>query len=288
MRVNLYLLLTIGLVCSAAVAQEKTFSGPQPGERISSFKVLEVSGPFDAKEIEIANANQPTLLVFVHKISEPAIGLMISLEWYASKQKKLSDHYVFLVRDKAETEQKLKRWAQRSFFTKSHMSVSLDGAEGPGRYGLNRNVDMTVLVAKDRKVLSNFALLGPNNTDAQKILTAVAKSLGKSEPSYEKIRDEIRAERSRKRAARQKANPVFKLAPAEALGKLMMSMLYGEGITAEHVARVSDQMQKWAGDKKEKRAALAQYCKKVLDGDFEVNRYAREALEKMSKFGDKE
>ena len=281
MLFRLFILLAVGLECASATAQKKTFSGPQPGERITPFKVLKVTGPFDAKEFEIKIQKKPMLLVFLHKISEPAIGLIISLEWYASKQKKLSDHYVFLDIDESATVQKLKRWAQRSFLSKADMSVSLDGAEGPGRYGLNRNVDMTVLVAKDGKVLSNFALLGPNNTDAQKILSSLAKALGQKEPSYEKIRSELRAERTKKSEATRKAHPVFKLAPENSLGKLMMSMLYREGITAEHVKEVSEQMKKWAGENKTKKAALAKYCKAVLDGKFEVNRYAREALEEL-------
>ncbi len=56
MLFRLFILLAVGLECASATAQKKTFSGPQPGERITPFKVLKVTGPFDAKEFEIEKA----------------------------------------------------------------------------------------------------------------------------------------------------------------------------------------------------------------------------------------
>ena len=41
------------------------------------------------------------------------------------------------------------------------VGISPDGREGPGSYGLNRNVAQTVLIAKDGKVLHNFAFTQP-------------------------------------------------------------------------------------------------------------------------------
>jgi len=275
----------LGCVLGSAVgsAQEKNLSGPQPGESISAFKVLKVSGPFDSQETQIGGGSKPTLLMFAHKVTEPAIGLMMSLEWYAAKHKDLNDEYVFLSDDRAETEARLRRWSQRPFLSKAHMSVSLDGQEGPGQYGLNRNVDMTVLVAKNGKVLNSFALLGPNNTDAQKILSAIAEVIGKERPSYDQIRAEMRAERDRRRVARRKESPVFKLAPDEVLGTLMLNMVHMEGATEERVQEASLKLIKWAGDDQDKRAALAKYCKALLNGNFEINRYARAALKQMSE-----
>lgn len=278
---------TIGIavltMASAANAAEEVFSGPQPGEETPPFKVLQVTAPMQAKEIEIdATKKGSSLLVFFHKVSEPAIGLAITLEWYAHQQKKLNHQYVLLTEDKGKSEQMVKRWARRPFFAKGAMSISLDGQEGPGRYGLNRNVLMTVLVAKDGKVVSNFALQAPNNTDAPKILKALAKSIGQPAPSYEKIRAELRAERTRRREKQIRDNVVFKLAPNDDLGRLMVSMLNRERVNEESVSRVVKQMKEWAGKDEKKKATLAKYCKAVLKGKHAKNRYAREALEKLS------
>jgi hypothetical protein len=60
-------------------------------------------------------------------------------------------------------------------------------------------------------------------------------------------------------------------------------MLYVERVNEEHVANVEKQMTKWAEDNAERRAMLTKYAKSVLGGKFEINRYAREALERLAK-----
>jgi hypothetical protein len=59
------------------------------------------------------------------------------------------------------------------------VGFSAEGIEGPGSYGLNRNVELTVLVAKEKKVTANFALVQPGaHVDGPKILAAIAKATG--------------------------------------------------------------------------------------------------------------
>jgi hypothetical protein len=65
--------------------------------------------------------------------------------------------------------------------------VSPDGAEGPGSYGLNRNVETTVLVGQDGKVTSNFALVQSSVTDAPKVITAITELMGGRVPSPQEI-----------------------------------------------------------------------------------------------------
>ncbi len=202
-------LLTASLSTSA-VGQEELFSGPQPGEALSPFKVLQVLTPEEVEEVDLAeptDEESTTVVMFMHKLSEPAIGLMMTIEWYAGQQEGLNDHYVMLTDDISESTLHAKRWAQRPFFSESPMSISVDGLEGPGRYGLNRNVDMTVLVAKDNQVVSNFTINGPNNTDAPEILAAIADAIDEPAPSFEEVRDELRAERQRQREMRRRENP---------------------------------------------------------------------------------
>ena len=56
------------------------------------------------------------------------------------------------------------------------MVISLDGIEGPGNYGLNRKVTLTLLVAKGTKVVANFAIVQPNETDAPKVGAAASRN----------------------------------------------------------------------------------------------------------------
>ncbi len=278
-------IVVLSLFVSNATAQERIYSGPQPGESLSPFRVLEISAPHKIKEIEVAKPkeNETTLLMFVHKVTEPALGLMITVEWYAHQQKDLSSHYVFLAEDRAQMESQVKRWSSRSFLADSPMCISLDGPEGPGRYGLNRkHAEMTVLIANHNEVVSNFALRAANNTDAPKILNALAQAQKKPSPSIDKIKQELRAARTARREQRMREMPVFRLAPHEDLGQLMVQMLFREGASEAHAHEVRDVMATWARDDDEKKAALTKYCKDVLAGRFQVNRYARDALQKLA------
>jgi hypothetical protein len=280
----LTLLLTVFLLAGSATAKDDVFSGPQPGEELVPLKVRQVSPPDVVKDLEIVSAADDfTMLIFLHKLTEQGVGLMMHLEWYAHHQEELASHYVFLTDDRAKGEQILKRWVSRPLFADSPMCISLDGPEGPGRYGLNRNVAMTVLIAKENKVVVNLVLTQPNLTDAPKILGSLATMLDKPKPSSDKIRSEMRIARQKRRKGKMRDHPVFKLAPNAQLGELMLSMLYGERVNEEHVANVERQMTKWVGDKAERKAALTKYAKAVLGGKFEINRYAREVLEKLVK-----
>lgn len=272
------------MIGSNLLAQEKQFSGPQVGESLSTFKVLEVVSAEQIKDVSLPQSTEDaTVLMFMHKLSEPAIGLMMTIEWFVAQHDEVHGHYVMLTDDREKSTAMARRWAARPFFSKSPMSISVDGAEGPGRYGLNRNVDMTVIVAKQNRVLHNFAIRGPNNTDAPDILAAVAKTIGKPAPKYETIRTEMRAERDRRRAKRMQETPLFKLAPNEALGKLMVSMINREQSTEEAVQEIGQAMKEWAGDDRDKQKMLTEYASKVLEGNFRLHRYAREALEEMAK-----
>ncbi len=46
--------------------EEKIFSGPQPGEQITPFRVLSIISPTDVKEVSVVEAKHkgPTFVVF--------------------------------------------------------------------------------------------------------------------------------------------------------------------------------------------------------------------------------
>ena len=271
------------LACCQAQAQDEVFSGPQPGEETKNFKVLQVNSPYEVEEVELGQAKGPTLLCFMHKVSEPALGLLINLEFYANQQEGLNHHYIMLTEDRAKTEQQLKRWAKRSFFQSAPFSLSIDGPEGPGDYGLNRNVTATILLAKDNKVLSNFALQDPNPSDAADILAVVAKTLGKPAPDFDAMRLEMRKKRDARRNMRMKATPIFKLAPNDNLAEIMWVMIHTEGDREQNAKKRSGQFLEWAGDNEEKLADLRAYCKAILEADIELNEFSKKAIQELSK-----
>jgi hypothetical protein len=133
-------------------------------------------------------AGAPTILVFVHEITRPGAALMRPLD--AFQQKRASDGlklgFVFLAKDRTEMEKRLPLVAN-SLRLATPFTLSLDGAEGPGNYGLNRNVQVTALVAKGNAVTASFALVQPNETDAPKILAEVVKLIGGTVPPLSEL-----------------------------------------------------------------------------------------------------
>ena len=60
------------------------------------------------------------------------------------------------------------------------IGISPDGLEGPGVYGLNRKVALTILLGKEDRVTANFALVQPSlAADAPRIGAAIHSLLGK-------------------------------------------------------------------------------------------------------------
>ena len=158
-------------------------SGPQVGDKLPPCKIQAFSGPDAGKEVELVKQikGAPALVVFVHKITRPALKLMRPIDKAAAEQieaKKLHGQIVWLSEDKEKTEEYLKR-AKDSLNLQTPIGICLDGKDGPAAYGLNDKVTLTILLIKDVKVVGNFALADPNETDARKILPALKKLVTK-------------------------------------------------------------------------------------------------------------
>ena len=106
---------------------------------------------------------------------------------YAEMQgEKLFAGVVYLDKDRSAAEQALQR-AVSWWGMGPPVGISVDGAAGPGSYGFNRNVSLTVLVAKKSRVTANFALVQPSEIDAPKILKEVVTLVGGKIPSVAEV-----------------------------------------------------------------------------------------------------
>jgi hypothetical protein len=165
-------------------AADTVFSGPQPGEKTSPFKVLAITGADAGKErnpVE-TNAGAPTALVFVHNIERSLLPLLRVVDEYgAGRKEALKTEVVFLFEDRTTGEERLKG-VTASLKLNSPVGLSLDGGEGPGNYGLNRECMITIVAAKDNKVTANFALVQPGIADAPKVIAALAEVSGDAAP----------------------------------------------------------------------------------------------------------
>jgi hypothetical protein len=86
--------------------------------------------------------------------------------------------------------------------------VSLDGREGPGALGLNRSVQMTILVAKSKTVTANFALVQPSlQADLPKIVAAIVEQVGGTIPEMSNLLDKPDNESMRPRGDKPSVDP---------------------------------------------------------------------------------
>ncbi|MDZ4781842.1 MAG: hypothetical protein SGJ19_16445 [Planctomycetia bacterium] len=176
---------------NAESTEERVYSGPQAGETLAPFTVRGVFDDDAGKEFDfIAEAaGKPIVLVFVHDVNRPSIALTRTLTSYTSSRAKdgLTTGIVWLDADATEAENTLKR-IRHALAPDARVGISLDGKEGPGAYGLNRNVTLTILVGNEGKVTANFALVQPSlQADLPKILDEVVRVAGGTAPPLETL-----------------------------------------------------------------------------------------------------
>jgi hypothetical protein len=129
----------------------------------------------------VSDAGQgPTMLVFVHEVTRPSAAVARTIVNYARRfhDRGLRTSVVFLTADPTETETWMRR-ARHALPQEVPLGISVDGLEGPGAYGLNRKVSLTVLLANEQRVTANFALVQPSlAVDAPRIGAAIEKLVG--------------------------------------------------------------------------------------------------------------
>ena len=163
-------------------AQDTVYSGPQPGEKLPAFKVLKVVGVTAPQEVTIMPGEQPMVLVFWHGVERSILPLVRVVDQYGAEHKSaLALHHVVLYNDRLEGEKRIPL-VQQSLKFASPLTLSPDGLEGPGSYGLNKKCLLTLLVGKGGKTTASFALVQPGIADAPKVLKAIAEAIGDTNP----------------------------------------------------------------------------------------------------------
>jgi hypothetical protein len=172
------------LSLSPGLAEDRIFSGPQPGERTTPFRVLDLAGEPGGKERDpiAENRGAPTALVFIHGLERSLVPLLRVIDEYGAERKDLiRTEVVFLAADRLAGEERA-RAATRSLRLKSRVGLSLDSPEGPGNYGLNKECLLTIVAAKEDRVTASFALVQPGFADAPRVIEALAAACGDASP----------------------------------------------------------------------------------------------------------
>jgi len=196
--------LLVSLVLPQQQASDKVFSGPQVGEKLPALEVIKF-GDKDGKKIDFIKQadGKPVVVIFMHQLTRPAAGAIRAITNYCAKREKdgLRSCVIFLTDDPTAGEKRMKR-AKRAIVPseKTLFGISHLGIEGPGSYGLNRSMTLTVLVGKDSKVTANFALKQPSlQVDVPKIAKAIVKLVGGKEPTLKELRGNRKRNKRKKR-----------------------------------------------------------------------------------------
>lgn len=243
--------------------EESPFSGPQPGETLTPFEVQDLLAEDEKRINPIESAEGgPCLVIFIHTLSRPAIGLTRTLTTAAEKlaSDKPSVSIIFLTDDPTETQQWAKR-ARNALPQGVLMGVSTEGVEGPGAYGLNRKVAMTILVGKENKVTSNFALIQPSiQADAPRVISSLAQCMGVSVP--EDVKKEMGAAMNRGGApARTQPNV------DESELRRLLSPVINKEATSEEVAQAAERVEEAVAKSAPLKKRIGDICRRIIDAD---------------------
>ncbi len=212
-----FLIIQFALLLTLTLhGQEPVYSGPQVGENLLPFSVRVVLGPESGQNQDFVTqaGKGPIVLVFLHEVNRQSISLTRLLTTYTKSraQDGLVTGVILLDDDATAAENQLNR-IRHALTVDVPTGVSLDGREGPGSYGLNRKVTLTVLIGKEGKVTGNFALVQPSlQADLPKIFESVVAVVGGQAPKLEDF-PEMQAGNSGKRGAAEAPNLRPLLAP---------------------------------------------------------------------------
>ena len=247
-------IIILSIHSGTVVGQEevsKVFSGPQPGEPLVAFEVQYAFGEKAGKTMDPLKAagEKPILLIFVHQLTRPSIGLTRALTQFSEQhQDVLYTNMIFLTDDVTATRQRLAR-ARQALPTKTPVTIAPQGIEGPGAYGLNRNVTLTIVFGKSQSVVSNTALIEPSvQADAVKILTPIAKTLNLKVPKLMEL-------------------SVRTAAAGEVNVRELLGPVINKSATVEQVDLAAKKMESEFAKKREVAVRIGVFARRIIDAD---------------------
>ena len=192
--------------------EKPIFSGPQPGEKLPPLNATSIAGKSKDMTYDfISKAGEHPIILFLQDGDGAGLRSLYDtsrlITTIASKStQKLYMKVVFLGDDTEQLYQRVSGVAKGLLENgPEHLlfGISPDGREGPGSYGLNRNVSQTIIIAKEGTVLHSFAITQPSVYADPHVLGAIAQTLGVDPSVAEKWLNEQAAERTGMQRERQ-------------------------------------------------------------------------------------
>jgi hypothetical protein len=187
MKALLTLCVAVALVaCGSLALAGDIKSGLEPGAPIGAFDVTKCSGAADDGVKVGAQlcyrckyGTRPMVMVFTRGVNDQVVKLAKDLDKAvaANEEKQFKAFVNLLGSDREALEASAKDLGTKNELKNVPVVVPIEFENGPDNYGINPKADVTVLVAKGGKVVSNHAFdKGELNAGAiQKILAEVPK-----------------------------------------------------------------------------------------------------------------
>lgn len=155
-------------------------SGPQTGEKVPGpFHPLNINGEDAGKKacLYCKAGDDPAVAIFARSADDAALQKLIAaLETAVEKNSKASlNGYVVFCSDSDKLEGKLKELAEKAKL--KNVVLAIESAEGPEKYGISKDADVTVLIYKERVVTANYTFGKGKLTekDVEKVNADIAK-----------------------------------------------------------------------------------------------------------------
>ena len=186
---------------------KEVFSGPQAGETLPKLKVSAVTGDNAGKTFNALGDHDGAQLIILAGPNRTSIrGIIGILRLVATvndnSKEQLTPILVYLGDDKNQLAENANRYLQYMNGDPT-IGISNDGRDGPGSYGLNRNVSMTIIFARDGKVVYNFPFPEGMLTPDPHVLGAISEVIHTEPEQMRKWLVTAAEERTRAAAASQ-------------------------------------------------------------------------------------
>lgn len=169
MRKTVIALVSSLLLVAAAVAGEALMSGPAVGDKVPGpFEPLNVTGENAGKKacLYCRNGDNPVAMIFAREASEPVVALIKKIDAATAQHEgeKMGSFVVFL-NDRDGMDKELKDLAESAQI--KHTVLSIDKPEGPAKYKLSKDADVTVVLYTSHMVKANHTFSKGELTEAR-------------------------------------------------------------------------------------------------------------------------
>ncbi len=151
--------LALAVLVGTPSAAEPLKSGPQVGEKVPGpFEPLNINGDNAGKKFcqYCINGQNPVAMVFARDCNPTVKKLIKEIDAATVKNSdaKMGSFFVFLSDDEG-MQKKLEGLAKSEGLKKT--VLTLDNPPGPENYNIAKDAEVTVVLYKNRKVVSNYA-----------------------------------------------------------------------------------------------------------------------------------